>query len=82
MCIIKSASVGNCRCWPFLCKVKEQLSIAVLQEKVFYYGDSKTLYNVLGGFYGYYNSMGCPKSVAKHHKKWNIFLYKTYKKSK
>lgn len=22
-----------------------------------------------GGVYGYYNSMGCPKSVAKHHKK-------------
>ena len=26
----KSASVGNSRCWRFLCKVKEQLSIAVL----------------------------------------------------
>lgn len=26
----KSASVGICRCWRVLCKVKEQLSIAVL----------------------------------------------------
>ena len=44
-------------------------------EKVFLLmGCSKNYYNVLGGFYGLYNSMGQGKSVHKLHKIRHTFL--------
>ncbi len=39
----------------------------------------KTIYNVLGGFYGYYNSMNPCESVHKPHKKYDSFLVILYK---
>ena len=41
-------------------------------------GYSKKLYNVLGGFYGYYNSMEHGISVHKPHKFFVFFLYILY----
>ncbi|MCI7522702.1 hypothetical protein, partial [Roseburia hominis] len=42
------------------------------------WGIAKTIYNVLGGFYGYYSTMTAQRSVHKLHKTSISFLYILY----
>nr|DAW86488.1 MAG TPA: hypothetical protein [Bacteriophage sp.] len=58
---------------------KTASNAAFFRRRYFYYGVQQKLYNVLGGFYGYYNSMNPCESVHKPHKKYDSFLVILYK---
>ena len=51
-----------------------------LGEGIFTMGLVKTIYNVLGGFYNWYNNTFVYESVHKLHKNMKIFLYLFNKK--
>ena len=48
------------------------------RRRYFYYGVYQKLYNVLGGFYGYYNITVITISVHKLHKNRSLFLCNLY----
>ena len=56
-------------------QIKKTATNAVFKEKVFLlWGIAKTIYNVLGGFYGYYSTTFLERSVHKLHKSLYGFL--------